>query len=341
MGDICIIPMETVADMEGKGYVHWKSWQESYAGIVSADYLANMTLEKCVEKAKLWPDNILVAKDGERVIGFAAYGAADTEDIGPCGMIYGLYLLAEYQGRGIGWQLMQAAMAKLHEHEAVALWVFKENAKAVRFYEHCGFLADGTEKTAMYGKPCAVIRMTYYRDFPQRLSSRTAYSSDWVELHLDQVRMPSGYVIDAYHRIHMPHESVSVVIANNRGEYLLIRSKRYITHRMEWESPAGRIESGESPEEAARREVREEAGCTISEMKFLCTTNPANGMSDLTMHLFLAKVEAEGALNDMDEVGGKRWMSADEVKRMLSTGQIRCGVSMTALMYALLFGEKA
>lgn len=340
MGEIRIVPMETVADMEGKGYVHWKSWQESYAGIVSADYLASMTLEKCVEKAKQWPDNILIAKDGERVIGFAAYGSADTEDIGPCGMIYGLYLLEEYQGRGIGCQLMQAAMAKMAEQEAVALWVFKENAKAIRFYERSGFLADGTEKVAMYGKPCAVIRMTYYRDFPQRLSSRTAYSSDWVELHLDQVRMPSGYVIDTYHRIHIPHESVCVVIVNSRGEYLLIRSKRYVTHRMEWEVPAGRIESGESPEEAARREAQEETGCSISKLTFLCTNNPANGMSDLTMHVFLAQVEREEAVTDVDEVGGKRWMSREETRQLLREGGMRCGVSMMALMYAMLFAEE-
>lgn len=341
MSGIRIVPMETVADMEGKGYVHWKSWQESYADIVSADYLANMTLEKCVEKAKLWPDNILVAKDGERVVGFAAYGAAEAEDIGPCGMVYGLYLLAEYQGRGIGRQLIQAAMEKLSDQEAVALWVFKKNVKAIGFYEQFGFLADGAEKTAMYGRPCMVIRMTYYRDFPQRLSSRTAYSSDWVELHLDQVRMPSGCVIDTYHRIHIPHESVSVVITNSRGEYLLIRSKRYITHRMEWETPAGRIESGESPGEAARREVQEETGCTVSALKYLCTTNPANGMCDLTMHVYFAAADRESVLGDTDEVGGKRWMSGTEIRGLLSEGKIRCGVSMTALMYAMLLGEKA
>jgi len=340
MAEIRIMPMETMADMDGKGYVHWKSWQESYAGIVSADYLSDMSLVKCVDIARRLPDNILVAKDGEAVVGFVAYGVSE-EDVGPCGMIYGLYLLKEYQGRGIGWRLMQAAMEKLADQEAVALWVFKDNTKAIRFYERCGFLPDGTEKVAMYGKPCAVILMTYYRDFPQRLSTRAIYSSDWVELHLDQVRMPSGHMIDAYHRIHMPHESVSVVITNDKGEYLLIRSKRYITHRMEWEAPAGRIEYGESPEEAARREVQEETGCTISKLKYLCTTHPANGMSDLTMHVYLAKVETEGTQDDRDEVGGKRWVSAEKLKRMLSAGEMRCGVSLTSLMYALLFGEKA
>lgn len=340
MSDIRIVPMESVADMDGKGYVHWKSWQESYAGIVSADYLANMSLEKCIEIARRWPEGILVAKDGERVIGFVAYGTEAMEDIRPCGMIFGLYLLQEYHGRGIGKRLMEAAMSKMDDCEAVALWVFRENEKAIRFYERCGFLADGEEKTAVYGKPCQVIRMTYLRDFPQRLASRTAYSSEWVELHLDQVRMPSGMVIDPYHRIHIPHESVSVVIVNSRKEYLLIRSKRYMTHRMEWEAPAGRIEYGELPEDAAKREVQEETGCIVSSLKRLCVTNPANGMSDLKMHVFLAHVEVESGVGNADEVSDQRWMSETEVRDMLAEGKIRCGVSMTSLMYAMLFGEK-
>lgn len=341
MSDIRIVPMESAADMDGKGYVHWKSWQESYAGIVSPDYLANMSLEKCVEIARRWPDRILVAKDGERVIGFVAYGTEEIEDIYSCGMIFGLYLLLEYQGRGIGKRLMEAAMSKLVACEAVALWVFKENAKAIRFYERCGFMSDGEEKTASYGKPCRVMRMTYFRDFPQRLDSRMAYISDWVELHLDQVRMPSGLVIDPYHRIHIPHESVSVVIMNSRREYLLIRSKRYITHRMEWEVPAGRIEYGESPEDAAKREVQEETGCIVSALTRLCVTNPANGMSDLKMHVFLAHVEMKNGVGNADEVSDQRWMSEKEVRDMLAEGKIRCGVSMTSLMYAMLFGEKA
>ena len=39
----------TPQDADGKGYVHWKSWQETYAGLVDADYLSSrMTLEKCM-----------------------------------------------------------------------------------------------------------------------------------------------------------------------------------------------------------------------------------------------------------------------------------------------------
>lgn len=45
---------------------------------------------------------------------------------------------------------------------------------------------------------------------------------------------------------------------NEKEEVLLIRSKRYTVMRLEWEIPAGRMEDGESKEEAARRECLEE-----------------------------------------------------------------------------------
>lgn len=85
-------------------------------------------------------------------------------------------------------------------------------------------------------------------DFPQRLDSRSIYESDWVCLYADCVRMPrpSGAIAETYHRIQYPHESACVVIANQRGEILMIRSKRYVTGRMEWEVPAGRIEASET-----------------------------------------------------------------------------------------------
>ena len=172
-----------------------------------------------------------------------------------------------------------------------------------------------------------------------RLSRKAVYESDWVCLYLDTVRLPDGRVIDSYHQLHYPHESVSVVIRNGRGEVLLTRNRRYTTGRLEWEVPAGRVEAGETPEQAARRESMEETGCTLRELRPLCWHNPANGMSDLKMHVFAARVQTESNLTDTNEIESKRWFSPDEVRGMLRRGELRCGVSMLALLYALAFAE--
>ena len=156
--DILIKPMETEDEIRGKAYVHWKSWQESYRGIVDQGYLDRMTVSRCEEMASRYPENTLVAKDGARVIGFACAGAVNGEI--DAGEVYALYVLEEYQKRGIGYALMREALSQLKGCRVVYLWAFKENAKAIRFYEHVGFRQDGTEKELVLGSPVKGIRMT-------------------------------------------------------------------------------------------------------------------------------------------------------------------------------------
>ena len=156
--DIFIKPMETEDEIRGKAYVHWKSWQERYRGIVDQGYLDRMTVSRCEEMASRYPENTLVAKDGDRVIGFACAGAVNGEI--DAGEVYALYVLEEYQHQGIGYALMREALSLLKGCRVVYLWAFKENAKAIRFYEHVGFRQDGTEKELVLGSPVKGIRMT-------------------------------------------------------------------------------------------------------------------------------------------------------------------------------------
>ncbi len=137
--------METDAEIRGKAFVHWKCWQETYPGLVSQEYLSKLTLEKCEEKAFLWRDNILVAKEGERVIGFVGFGDHGPEEP-DMGEVFALYVLPEYHGTGVGRQLMDAALEKLASYPHICLWLVKGNARALRFYEKCGFHLTGEEK---------------------------------------------------------------------------------------------------------------------------------------------------------------------------------------------------
>ncbi len=172
-------------------------------------------------------------------------------------------------------------------------------------------------------------------ELPKRLERNVIYESDYVCLYTDKVELSSGHVIEKYHQLHYPHESVCIVIFNEKNEILMIREKRYTVGRLEWEIPAGRIETGETREEAAKREAMEETGCTLKDIKFLCSNNPANGMSDLVLHVFAAKVETEDNIQDADEVAEKVWMPVDDVKRLLKNNQTMDGVSILAILFAL------
>ena len=133
MSELILKPMETEEEIRGKAFVHWKSWQESYPGIVDAGYLAGLTLEKCEALARAYPDNTWVA--------------------------YALYVLEAFQKQKIGWRLMRFCLEELAGCGRVFVWVLAGNDKAIRFYEQVGFRPDGNEKMLTLGAPVKVIRM--------------------------------------------------------------------------------------------------------------------------------------------------------------------------------------
>lgn len=159
--EVIIKPCDTDAERLGRAYVNWRSWRESYAGIVDATYLEERSLEGCERRALEQEFDVLVAKAGERVVGFTGYGACRDDDMSDAGEVYSIYLLREWQGVGIGHRLLSTAMEALRGagHARVAVWVFARNDKAIGFYGRHGFVADGTEKVIECGVPAMAIRM--------------------------------------------------------------------------------------------------------------------------------------------------------------------------------------
>lgn len=143
-------------DADGKGYVHWKTWQETYTGLMDEQYLANQSLEKCQNIARRWPENTLIAELDGKIVGFSCYGKDDSG----AGEVIAIYLLKEYQGHGFGRTLMDATMDKLDGCSPVTLYVLKGNDHAIGFYEHYGFCFDGTSKEISVGTE---LRMVYHK----------------------------------------------------------------------------------------------------------------------------------------------------------------------------------
>ena len=154
---------------------------------------------------------------------------------------------------------------------------------------------------------------------PERISRTTIYESEHVCLYTDKVRLPSGYIIEKYHQIHYPQEAVAVVIFNANKDILFIHNRRYTVGHLEWEIPAGKVEAGEEIETAAEREAKEETGCEVKNLRYLCSQNPCNGMSDAIVHVFAAEVSAEFKIEDIDEVSSKRWFKKEEYLELLRT----------------------
>lgn len=154
-----IKPMESDDEIRGKAYVHWKAWQEAYAGIVDQAYLDALTLEKCTDIAFRWPDNLLVAKEDQKVVGFVGYGSSSDDALPETGEIFSIYILREYYDKKIGYALMSAAVEKLSAYKRIAVWALEGNQRAIKFYERYGFRFDGTRKQIMLGTENTEIRM--------------------------------------------------------------------------------------------------------------------------------------------------------------------------------------
>ena len=88
-----------------------------------------------------------------------------------------------------------------------------------------------------------------------------------------------------------------------------------------WEFPGGKIEPGESSENALKREIQEELGVDIVIEDLICTTEYDYPSFHLTMHCYLCRVEAgEIVLREHksarwlrpEELGSVEWLPADK-----------------------------
>lgn len=150
-------------DIEGKAYVHYKSWHETYTGLVPDKYMKNITLEKCVDITNKYPENTIVAIVDGKVVGFACYGQSRDEDLSNSGELIAIYILKSYQGRGIGKLMADACFEKMCDCRYVSVWVLSENYNAIGFYKNYGFEADGVKKIIRLGESIEEMRMIKYQ----------------------------------------------------------------------------------------------------------------------------------------------------------------------------------
>ena len=104
-------------------------------------------------------------------------------------------------------------------------------------------------------------------------------------------------------------EVVAAII--RKGDAIFATQRGYGDFKDWWEFPGGKMEPGETPEEALVREIREELSADISIDKFLYTVDYDYPAFHLTMHCYMCSLLCD-ALH-LNEHEAARWLKADEI----------------------------
>jgi ADP-ribose pyrophosphatase len=166
------------------------------------------------------------------------------------------------------------------------------------------------------------------------LSSRPIYENKWMRLREDIAELPNdGTTIYGVCEF---GECVGVLPFVNDDQVLLVRQYRYVqgeNHR--WEMPTGGVREGESLEDAAQRELQEEAGYRADKLTWLNSYYTSKCICEETAHLYMGQDLQQAALPPDDtEFLERRVFPFSKVLRMVLRREIRDSMAVIAVLCA-------
>ena len=173
---------------------------------------------------------------------------------------------------------------------------------------------------------------------PGTLESRRIYTGKVLSLDMDRVRFPDGSVGELEM---VRHSGASAVVpflsdpADEDPQLLLIHQYRYAANGFLYELPAGRLDPGEEPADCARRELREETGCSADRVEFLYTIYTTPGFTDERIHLFMATGLTQGDTGrESDEFLTVETLPLSRALEMIRGGVIQDAKTALGILYA-------
>ena len=171
-------------------------------------------------------------------------------------------------------------------------------------------------------------------------SSRIIHEDRWISLRADECLLPNGTIIEPYYVL-KEKNWVHVVAFNASGEVLVTEQYRYATDSVCLEIPCGCIEDGESPLEAAKRELKEETGVEANAwgLVFSPFANPARQTNRI--FVFVAReLTLTGELNlDISEEIQHQFMLIGSLMNEIRNGRFSQALHVSSFLASLQFQD--
>lgn len=152
------------------------------------------------------------------------------------------------------------------------------------------------------------------------ISTESVFQGKIISLQVDQVELPNGKTAP---REIVRHPGAVAVLALVDGKLLVVEQYRKPLERSQVEIPAGKLEKGEDPLEAAGRELEEETGYHANRLRLITSFATSPGFADEIIHLFVAEELTAGTANpDDDEFLDVESLTLEQAKQYIAEGRI-------------------
>lgn len=167
-----------------------------------------------------------------------------------------------------------------------------------------------------------------------------AYKAHVLEVYDDYLTTPDGKQLVYDYIKHRP--GACVLPVTGEGKLVFVRQYRNTVDEITYEAPAGFIDEGESPTEAATRELCEETGYELKKLHFVTRTVLAIGTSDEQTYVFIGMCGGRGqqSLDENEDIEMEEY-SIDEVDELMRQGLIVDSKTLIAIYaYKLMLNDK-
>ena len=155
----------------------------------------------------------------------------------------------------------------------------------------------------------------------KKLSSEEIFDGVAIHLFRDEILLPNGN--KGVREVVRHPGAVCVIPITDEGEVIFVNQFRYALDRVTLEVPAGKLEKGEDPMEAALRELSEETGVTAQNIEPLDALYTSPALIDEIIYMYIATGLSQGEQHlDDDEFVNAVKIPLDEAIDMVMSGKI-------------------